>query len=142
MSLPSSSPSTTSTASIYPAESNHFLDLGTLRGPEVHFVVARRGGVAVGCGAVWRQTDGSGEVKRMYVAPSERGNGIGAMMLRQLLDHARSAGIDVLRLETGIHSQAALGLYRSAGFRERGPFASYGADPMSVFMELQLSQPQ
>jgi putative acetyltransferase len=40
-----------------------------------------------------------------------------------------------LRLETGIHQPEALGLYRAAGFVERGPFGPYRPDPLSVFME-------
>jgi len=123
---------------IYPAESNHFLDLDTLRGPDVHFAVARRDGVAVGCGAYWRQPERTGEIKRMFVVPTERGNRVGARLLTHLIEQARSDGLEILRLETGVHSAAALGLYRAAGFRDRGPFADYGPDPMSVFMELRL----
>jgi putative acetyltransferase len=45
----------------------------------------------------------------------------------------------VARLETGVVSHAALALYRRAGFAEREPFADYGPDPLSVFMEKQLT---
>jgi putative acetyltransferase len=44
-----------------------------------------------------------------------------------------------LRLETGISQLEALGLYERAGFRRRGPFGEYREDPLSFFMELDLS---
>jgi putative acetyltransferase len=51
---------------------------------------------------------------------------------------ARREGLECLRLETGIHQPEALGLYRSAGYREREPFGDYARDPLSVFMEKRL----
>mgnify|MGYP001990084849 CR=1 FL=1 len=51
---------------------------------------------------------------------------------------ALAAGLAYLRLEAGHRQPAALGLYRSAGFRERGPFGDYPADPLSVFLEKDL----
>ena len=44
-------------------------------------------------------------------------------------------GVTLFRLETGIKQPEALGLYRKLGYRERGPFGAYVADPLSVFME-------
>ena len=121
---------------IYPAASNHFLDLDTLRRPEVRFFVARAESAAVGCGALWVRPDrGYGEVKRMFVRPEARGMRIGARLLEAIVEEARREGLAVLRLETGVRSEAALGLYRAVGFAERGPFGEYGADANSVFME-------
>jgi putative acetyltransferase len=48
---------------------------------------------------------------------------------------AGHAGVEILRLETGAASHAALALYEKTGFKLRGPFADYGPDPLSVFME-------
>jgi putative acetyltransferase len=45
------------------------------------------------------------------------------------------AGVEILRLETGAASHAALAIYEKTGFKLRGPFADYGPDPLSVFME-------
>ena len=122
-------------AALYPAESNHFLPIDALRGPEVRFVVARDAdGVAVGTGAVVLD-DGWAELKRMWVVPRARGQGLSKRLLAVLEEHVRAAGIGVIRLETGIHNSEALGLYRRNGFVERGPFGDYGPDPLSVFME-------
>ena len=125
-------------ASLYPPESNHALDLAGLLDPSVTFVVARLSGVAVGCGAVVQQPEGAGEIKSMWVEPDQRRGGTGRALLLAVEAAARSASLTVLRLETGIHQAEALGLYRAAGYREIGLFGDYRPDPLSVFMEKRL----
>ncbi len=125
-------------ASLYPAESNHLLDVSELLRPDVRFFVARRASAAVGCGALVVAPDHWGEVKRMWVDPAARGLGAGRRILATLLDTARAEGLAHLRLETGIHNTEALALYRRAGFVEIGPFGKYQPDPLSVFMEFAL----
>ena len=125
-------------AALYPAESNHFVDVATLMKPNVHFLVVRRAGVPVGCGAVVRTTNGAAEIKRMWVDPAHRGARIGQRLLAALVRAARLDGTTVLQLETGIAQSQAIALYRAAGFVERCPFGGYAADPLSVFMELRL----
>jgi putative acetyltransferase len=56
-------------AELYPAESNHMLDVGALKRPDVTFLVARLNGRAVGCGAVVRPEEDWAEIKRMFVSP-------------------------------------------------------------------------
>jgi putative acetyltransferase len=125
-------------AELYPAESNHLLSLQALEAPEVRFFVARAAGRAVGCGALRVDRAGYGEVKRMFVDPAARGQRIGRQILAHLEAEALGLGLERLRLETGISQPEALGLYRSMGFREREPFADYGPDPLSLFMEKEL----
>lgn len=120
---------------LYPAESNHLLDIAALSDPAVSFLVVRDGDDVVGCGAILRDARGWGEVKRMYVRPEQRGRGLGKLVLSELETIVRGAGLDLLRLETGIHNTEALALYRRAGFSERGPFGDYAPDPLSIFME-------
>lgn len=120
---------------LYPAESNHLLDIDTLAAPDIRFFVARRSGAVVGCGAMRVDAEGYGEVKRMYVHPTSRGGQIGRRLLERIEDQARTENLSALRLETGVHQAEALNLYRKLGFKERGPFGSYGPDPLSVFME-------
>jgi len=122
-------------ASLYPAESNHFLAIEALAAPDVRFFVARRAGEALGCGALRVDPSGYGEVKRMFVTPEARGLKLGARILARLEQQARDERLACLRLETGIHQAAALGLYRAFGFQDRGPFGDYAPDPLSVFME-------
>ena len=122
-------------ASLYPAESNHLLDLDALSKPEVHFFVARIGTRVVGCGALRVAPAGYGEVKRMYVDPDVRGRRVGRTILLRIEDAARAAQLSCLRLETGVRQPEALGLYRSAGYKEIEAFGDYRPDPLSVFME-------
>jgi len=125
-------------AQLYPAESNHILDLGELSRPQVTFIVARLDGRAVGCGAVVKCPEGWAEIKRMFVLPTARGHQIGRRLLEALQAIAVDQRIELLRLETGIRQPEALGLYRSTGFSEIGPFGQYRLDPLSVFMEKRL----
>jgi len=126
-------------AALYPAESNHMLDVATLKRPEVSFVVARIDGKAIGCVAVVDSGEGWAEIKRMFVSPAGRGQKIGRRLLEKIEHIAAEGGISYLRLETGIKQFEALSLYRSAGFIEIGPFGSYLPDPLSVFMEQEIA---
>ena len=126
-------------AALYPDESNHLVDVTTLSESHVRFLVARLDdGRAVGCGAVVLGDDGglkAAELKRMWVDPTERGTGLGRRLLVALEAVAKEEGAEVVRLETGISQTEALALYRSVGYLERGPFAPYSLDPLSLFME-------
>jgi putative acetyltransferase len=125
-------------AALYPAESNHLLDIDALLAGDVLFLVARDiDGAAVGCAALARR-DGYGEVKRMYVDEARRGLGTGRKLLEHLAMFARMAGLGALKLETGIHQPAAIALYQSSGFSSCAPFGDYRADPLSLFMEKRL----
>jgi putative acetyltransferase len=122
-------------AALYPAASNHLLDVDTLAAPGIHFFVARRGGEALGCGALRVDESGYGEVKRMFVLPRARELKLGKLLLGCIEERARAHGLACVRLETGIHQPEALALYRGAGYVEREPFGEYSPDPLSVFME-------
>ncbi len=126
-------------AALYPAESNHMLDIASLQRPEVTFLVARVDGRALGCGAVVSSGEGWAEIKRMFVSPSARGLKLGRRLLERLEAVARANGEKLLRLETGAKQPEALALYRSAGFVEIGPFGAYRPDPLSLFMEKTLA---
>lgn len=121
-------------ASLYPAESNHFLSIEALRDAKTRFVVARDGdGAAVGTGAV-ALYDGWAELKRMWVVPAARGKGLSKALLADLEARASDAGARRMCLETGIHNHEALTLYERAGYLRCEPFGDYRPDPFSVFM--------
>jgi putative acetyltransferase len=122
-------------ASLYPAESNHMLDIASLQLPQVTFLVARVDGRALGCGAVVSSGEGWAEIKRMFVSPAARGLKLGRRLLEEIEAIAFRSGERLLRLEAGAKQPEALALYRSAGFVEIGPFGSYRPDPLSLFME-------
>lgn len=125
-------------ASLYPPESNHLLDIDTLCQPDIRFFVARLGGEPVGCGALRLDGPGSAEIKRMFVSPRVRGRRLGRAILGRLEQEGRALGLAWLRLETGIHQDEALALYRNAGYVEREPFGEYQPDPLSLFLEKRL----
>ena len=124
---------------LYPPESRHALDLASLKQTNVLFVVARdESARAVGCGAVVI-TPEFGELKRMYVSPRCRGQGIARRVLLTLESESVRAGCTLLRLETGPFQPEALGLYASFGYERRGPYGKYENDPLSVFMQKRIA---
>lgn len=121
-------------AGLYPAESNHLMDVDSLCAPGVVFLVARdEQGRALGCGA-FVDRGGYAEVKRMYVDPASRGQGVGGKLLGEIARRAAAAGLPSLMLETGISQPEAIGLYERDGFTRCAPFGDYQADPLSLFM--------
>jgi len=102
------------------------------------FLVARDEGRAVACGAVRMLDATTGEIKRMYVEPDQRGRGVGRAVLGRLEAAARQLGAQRLVLETGSHSPDALALYRRAGFTQLDCWGEYATSPTSVCMEKSL----
>lgn len=120
---------------LYPPESRHSLDLASLKLPNVLFAVARDSeGQTIGCGAIVLHSD-FGELKRMYVSPRGRGQGVAKKLMAQLESRARDLGCKLIQLETGPYQHEALALYASTGYERRGPFGDYANDPLSVFMQ-------
>lgn len=121
--------------SLYPPESRHALDLTSLKQPNVLFVVARDTSArAIGCGAIVLNPE-FGELKRMYVHPRSRGQGVAKAVLAMLESEAGKSGCNLLKLETGPFQPEALGFYARSGYERRGPFGKYTNDPLSVFMQ-------
>lgn len=122
---------------MYPAESNYLDSLDELKKPHVRFIGAFDGEKLTGIGAV-KSLEGYGEIKRMFVRSEHRGEGVAEQILAALEKHLVSQGIPVARLETGIRHDAAIRFYERNGYRRRGPYGSYGNDPLSLFYEKQL----
>jgi DNA-binding MarR family transcriptional regulator/GNAT superfamily N-acetyltransferase len=90
--------------------------------PSGLFVIARLDGDAVGCGGFKRVDKATGEIKRVWTAPSARGLGVARRMLRALEAAAREAGVKTLRLDTNRALTEAHALYRSEGYLEIARF--------------------
>jgi DNA-binding MarR family transcriptional regulator/GNAT superfamily N-acetyltransferase len=90
--------------------------------PSGLFVIARLDGDAVGCGGFKRVDKATGEIKRIWTAPSARGIGVARRMLRKLEAAAREKGLKTLRLDTNRALTEAHALYRSEGYREVARF--------------------
>jgi len=90
--------------------------------PEGHFLVARLFGEAIGCGGLRVIGSGIGEIKRMWVAPSARGLGIGRRILQGLEEAAACGGLTTLRLDTNRVLAEARKLYQSSGYHKIARF--------------------
>jgi len=123
----------------YPDASRHGYSVEKLLREGVAFFVSRCEGSPAGCGGVQIYGTEYAELKRMYVRPAFRGRGLGRSMLIHLAEYSRRRGAKTLRLETGIHEAAAIGLYESFGFRRRPPFGEYRNDPFSLLYETTLA---
>jgi DNA-binding MarR family transcriptional regulator/GNAT superfamily N-acetyltransferase len=86
--------------------------------PSGLFVIARLEGEAVGCGGLKRVDEATGEIKRVWTAPSARGLGVARRMLRALEAAAGKEGLKTLRLDTNRALTEAHALYRSEGYEE------------------------
>jgi len=93
--------------------------------PAVRYLVAVLGGDAVACGGIQSLDIDTAELRRMYVRPAYRGQGIAKRMLVALEEFAVSRGHAVLRLEAGVHFLEAIALYLSAGYRPIPRFGRY-----------------
>jgi DNA-binding MarR family transcriptional regulator/GNAT superfamily N-acetyltransferase len=85
-------------------------------------LVARLRDEPVGCGALCFLDGEPDQVKRMWVARSARGLGLGRRLLAELEQRVRERGGRAIRLETNRRLAEAISLYRSAGYVEVPPF--------------------
>lgn len=113
--------------------------------PEGHTFVAEApdGGV---CGMVFLRASGPDamEIKRLYVPPTGRGQGLGRALVERSIAVARSDGARALRLDSTRNLEAAITLYQSLGFEECAPYpeSDHFDDPVLgshlIFMEKRL----
>ena len=132
-------------ATLYEPADNHILVEHELLEADVTFLVAAERERIVGCGAARRRPAELytghrpyGEVKRMMVEPSHRGQRIGERLLHALEGVLRADGIDQALLETGAAQSGAVRLYERSGYRRRAAFGGYPDNGLSLFFEKSL----
>jgi putative acetyltransferase len=127
---------------ITPPDRVFAFDASRLRATAVSFWTAWEDGTLLGCVALQEISATEGEVKSMRTRADLRRRGVGRALLDHVISVARQRGYRELFLETGSHPAflPAQALYRSAGFRERGPFGAYPDSGSSVFMSLRLEE--
>jgi DNA-binding MarR family transcriptional regulator len=89
-----------------------------LRPPRGVLVIAWLRDRPIGCGALKFVPGQPADLKRMWVAETERGFGVGRRLLNELEGIAAAHGAEAVRLETNGTLHEAISLYRSAGYVE------------------------
>ena len=110
---------------------------GAYAPPEGQLLVAECGGEVAGCVAMRKIGEGICEMKRLYVRPAFRKQGLGQALSRAIIEAARQAGYRSMRLDTLKEMKAATALYESMGFRR---IDAYYDNPLPnvIYLELQL----
>ena len=104
--------------------------------PEGRLLLARAGAEVAGVVALRPLEPGICEMKRLYVRPAFRGNGIGEALVDRVIAEARAIGYRKMRLDTiADRMQAAIALYRARGFVE---IPAYYDNPLPRVLYLEL----
>lgn len=99
--------------------------------PEGFFLVALVHGEVIGCGGVRRHDPVTAELKRMYVRPAHRRQGLASQILTELETRSRAAGYTRIVLETGEVQPEAVALYERHGYEPVDGFGHYRCSPLS-----------
>lgn len=110
---------------------------GRYEPPSGRILLARVDDAVAGCVASRRIGERTCEMKRLFVRPEFHGRGIGRLLAQAIIDEARAAGYESMRLDTVPSMQPALGLYASLGFRDIDPYTDNPIEG-ARFMELRL----
>lgn len=110
---------------------------GKYAAPEGRLLLAWKDGDVVGCAAL-RNVDGTiCEMKRVYIRPTARGEGLGRRLIEYILAEARAAGYLRIYLDVLPEFAAAQCVYESLGFRPSPPIA-FNPVPGTKFLGLDL----
>ena len=90
---------------------------------------------AVGCVALHRLNETECEIKRLYIRPPFRGQGLARALVRRVIASAQDIGYKFMLLDTFPNLEAAIRLYESEGFY-RVP--RYNDNPMDSMVYLKL----
>ena len=110
---------------------------GAYAPPDGSLILAFADDALAGCVALRRLEHGICEMKRLYVRPSHRGQGLGRLLIEEIVNRGRTMGYGRMRLDTAPSMLAAQELYADFGFRDIEPYCH---NPLvgARFMELEL----
>ena len=104
-----------------------------------HAVVAYKNEIPLGCGAIKLFDTTQAEVKRMFVLPEARGQGIATAIINELEKWAGEMDFDKCILETGIRQPEAISLYEKRGYKVIPNYGQYVGVKNSICFEKQLA---
>lgn len=117
---------------------DHYKQYHTLDGMACA-AVAYIEGTPAACGC-WRAFDPvTAEIKRMYVRPAYRRQGIAGKIVAALEQHAAASGCHRAVLETGAEMPDAIAFYEKQGYRLVPNYGDFVDDEICVCMEKQIS---
>lgn len=90
-----------------------------------------------GCVALRKLDDTNCELKRLFVRPKFRGQNLGHILIKQIIDDAKAVGYESLFLDTLPFLKSAIYLYKKFGFTETEPYNNSPVDT-TIFMKLDL----
>jgi ribosomal-protein-alanine N-acetyltransferase len=91
------------------------------------YIVALLDGRVVGYAGMWIVLD-EGHITNVALHPDYRGNGMGRLLMTELLARSAALGASRITLEVRVSNKAARGLYRSLGFMDMGIRRKYYSD--------------
>ena len=95
--------------------------------PGGRLLLALDGTHAAGCVALRALEEGICEMKRLFVRPAYRGQGLGCRLAMQIVNEAPALGYRLMRLDTLDILESAMRMYAAMGFQRRAP---YYANPL------------
>lgn len=124
--------------SLYPLDEVFIVDFTSSDLTNFQFVVAYDGDVAVGCGGIKKLNQKEVELKRFFVIPTYRNQGIASLILKYLENLALLQQYSVIKLETGEPQFESIRFYQKSGFKSIARYGEYVDCESSVCMEKQL----
>jgi len=103
-----------------------------------HVVVVHENNMPVGCGAIKKYADTTMEIKRMFVVPEKRNQGIASIILKELETWAGELNFQKCILETGKKQTEAIKLYQRNNYTIIANYGQYAAVENSVCFEKEL----